>query len=75
MKVVLAKFVDFVLILWLILLVMNLILQMICIMKTICFINSSKLIRAVAFILLLSLAAIYLNDTLIILVFSWGVPA
>ena len=75
MKVGLAKFVDIVLILWLVLLVINLILQMICIMKTICFISKSNLIRAVAFILLLPLSAIYINDTLIILVFSWGVPA
>ena len=75
MNVGLAEFVDIVLILWLVLLVMNLILQIICIMKTICFMSKSKIIRVVAFILLLPLAAIYINDTLIILVFSWGVPA
>ena len=44
-------------------------------MKTICFMSKSKLIRAMAFIFLVPLAAIYINDTLIILVFSWGVPA
>ena len=44
-------------------------------MKTICFMSNSKLRRAVALILLLPLSAIYLNDTLIILIFSWGESA